>query len=181
MITLNYDIVTQVARFASAAVIVMGGDVPVRIVFSADPGTVDGLQLALGTDATTPDVLAYTDVFVAENATTYTAVLDASDARLAAFMAAKGTTVVNAELVATLNGDRLPAPHLPVSVQKPIITGPTTGGGGPTYVLASVAGKYRFKPDGSFQLWNADQSKFHTLTLTGLAGAETLSIAAGEV
>lgn len=45
---------------------------------------------------------------------------------------------------------------------------------------ATVAGKYRIKSDGTFQLWNADTSKFHTLTLSGADGAVTLDIAAGE-
>jgi hypothetical protein len=44
----------------------------------------------------------------------------------------------------------------------------------------SMAGKYRFKPDGTFQLWNADQNKFHTITVTGAAQAETISVGAGE-
>jgi hypothetical protein len=48
------------------------------------------------------------------------------------------------------------------------------------YALKTVAGKYRFKDDGSFQLWNADQNKFHTITITGAAGAEVPTIAAGE-
>jgi hypothetical protein len=46
--------------------------------------------------------------------------------------------------------------------------------------LRTIAGKYRIKADGTFQLWNADQSLFHTLTLSGDAGEETLNIAAGE-
>ncbi len=46
--------------------------------------------------------------------------------------------------------------------------------------LKTVAGKYRIKDDGSWQLWNADQSLFHTITVSGAAGAETFSIAAGE-
>jgi hypothetical protein len=49
------------------------------------------------------------------------------------------------------------------------------------YVLKTVAGKYRFKDDGSFQLYNATQAKFHTLTITGAATEEILNIEAGEV
>jgi hypothetical protein len=38
----------------------------------------------------------------------------------------------------------------------------------------------RIKADGSFQLWNPDQSKWHTLLVHGLAGAEYLTIGIGE-
>jgi hypothetical protein len=38
----------------------------------------------------------------------------------------------------------------------------------------------RIKTDGSFQLWNPDQSKFHTISVAGTAGAEYLVIGAGE-
>lgn len=48
------------------------------------------------------------------------------------------------------------------------------------YALATVAGKYRIKDDGSFQLWNATQNKFHSITVSGAAGEEVLNIAAGE-
>lgn len=53
----------------------------------------------------------------------------------------------------------------------------TAGLGVPT----TVATKYRFKGDGSFQLWNPDQNKWHTLTVSGAAGAEGLNVEAGEV
>jgi hypothetical protein len=45
---------------------------------------------------------------------------------------------------------------------------------------STVAGHYRIKNDGSFQLWNATQSTWHTLVVTGAAGAEALTIGAGE-
>lgn len=48
------------------------------------------------------------------------------------------------------------------------------------FAFKLVTGHYRFKSDGSFQLYNADQTKYHTLTVTGTAGAESLSIGAGE-
>lgn len=38
----------------------------------------------------------------------------------------------------------------------------------------------RIKADGSFQLWNPDQSKWHELKIGGLAGAEYIVIGAGE-
>lgn len=49
------------------------------------------------------------------------------------------------------------------------------------FALTSVAGKYRFKVDGSFQLYNATQSKYHTISISGSAGAEQIDIGAGEV
>lgn len=39
---------------------------------------------------------------------------------------------------------------------------------------------FRIKSDGSFQLYNTDQSKWHTLTVRGTAGAEYITIGAGE-
>ncbi len=48
------------------------------------------------------------------------------------------------------------------------------------FAFRTVAEAYRIKTDGSFQLWNPDTEQFHTLTLSGLAGAEQLSIGAGE-
>ena len=80
-----------------------------------------------------------------------------------------------------------------MTVQPKIVTGPATSEGGPLYyseaqvdtllagkVALTVAGHYRIKSDGSLQLWNPTQSKFHTLSLSGTAGAELLTIGAGE-
>jgi len=193
MITILFNLETGTAKLAATTAIVLGADVPVRVIFSAAPGSVDALQLALGTDAAPPAVLAYTEDFSEVNATTFDGLLDSSDSRLLAFMAAKGPTPVNVEVVPTLDGVRRPAPHFQLTVQPRIITGPETSDGGPAYytegevdtlvaqrALKTVAAKYRIKSDGTIQLWNADQSLFHTLTITGAAGAETLSIAAGE-
>jgi hypothetical protein len=44
----------------------------------------------------------------------------------------------------------------------------------------TLSGGLRIKPDGSFQLWNPDQSRWHTLQVRGLAGAEYVTIGAGE-
>lgn len=41
-------------------------------------------------------------------------------------------------------------------------------------------GHWRVKADGTFQLWNPDQSKWHTILIGGLAGAEFITISAGE-
>jgi hypothetical protein len=193
MIIINFDLTSGATKFAQTTVIKQGAQVPVQVVFSAAPGSVSSIKLALGDDSDAPSVLAYVDTFTAENDTTYTAVLDASDTRLATFMTGKGPTAVDLELAVTLDGVPQVAPNLSVTVQPRIISGPTTSDGGPLYytepevdtLLAAkaaltVAGHYRIKTDGSFQLWNATQSKWHTITITGAMGAEAISIAAGE-
>lgn len=43
-------------------------------------------------------------------------------------------------------------------------------------VINEVAGKYRFKADGTFQLWNDDQMGFQTISVHGNAGEEYLEI-----
>ncbi len=133
MINLAFDLVTGLARLATTAVLKLGSDVPVRVVFSAAPGDATTLQLALGTDATPPAVLAFTEDFSSENETTWTALLDASDTRLATFMTGKRATNVNAELICVVDGARQVAPNLQVTVQPAIVTGPTSSQGGPDY------------------------------------------------
>jgi hypothetical protein len=54
----------------------------------------------------------------------------------------------------------------------------TTKQATPQLLFARV--QWRVKSDGSFQIFNPDQSKFHTLTVRGSAGAEYLTIGAGE-
>jgi hypothetical protein len=44
----------------------------------------------------------------------------------------------------------------------------------------TLAGKMRVKADGSLQLWNPDQSKWHSLSIGGEAGGEYIMIGAGE-
>ena len=193
MIIINFDLTSGVAKLAQTTVIKQGAQVPVQVVFSAAPGSVSSIKLALGDDTDAPSVLAYADTFTAENDTTYTATLDASDTRLATYMTGKGPTAVDLELAVTLDGVPQVAPNLSISVQPRIISGPTTSDGGPTYyteaevntllatyALLTVAGHYRIKSDGSFQRWNATQSKWHTLAVTGAVGAEAITIAAGE-
>jgi hypothetical protein len=52
-------------------------------------------------------------------------------------------------------------------------------GGGFTPPI-TFPGSWRVKADGTFQLWNPDQSLWHTLLVHGLATAEYLTISAGE-
>lgn len=193
MLTLNFDLNTGVAKLAQTSIIKQGAAVPVRVVFSTAPGSVDLIQLALGDDSAAPQVLAYTEAFTAENDFTWTGLLDANAAGLAGFMAGKGVSTVNVELSVTLDGHRQVAPNLSLSVQPPIVTGPTTSEGAPqyytqpqvdtlleSYVPRFVAGQYRIQTGGSLQLWNATENKWHSLTISGAAGAEVLSIGAGE-
>ena len=193
MIILNFDLTTGQAKLAASTTIKVGAMVPVQVVFSAAPGSMGGIKLALGDDSDAPAVLAYVDSFSEVNDTTWTAVLDCTDSRLITFMSGKGPAAVNLELAPTLDGEYQPAPNVSVTVQPCIISGDPTSDGGPLYytetevdaLLAAkaaltVAAKYRIKGDGTFQLWNATQSKWHTLAITGAAGAEAITIGAGE-
>jgi hypothetical protein len=132
MITLSFDMATQVAR-VTTTVVKVGADVPVRLTFSAAPGEVSSIQLALGSAVDAPETLAFTEDFAQESATVWTATLDATDTRLVEFMEGKGATVVNAELVIVLDGLRIVCPNVNVTVQPAIISTDPTSEGGPTY------------------------------------------------
>lgn len=103
---------------------------------------------------------------------TFAAFSEVAEAEITALMEVKWTPS---------GGDRSTPFQGPVLLKEALIDFstllPTPSG---DYVRSTRPGKYRFKTDGTFQLWNVDQSLFHTITVTGLAGAETLSIAAGE-
>jgi hypothetical protein len=135
MITLTYDLTLDTIKLSAPAIIKLGADVPVRLTFSAAPGEIGAgdLQLALGTDATPPAVLAFTEDFTSENATTWTALLDCTDERLAAFMSGKGPATVKVEVVAVIDGARRASPSIDATVQPAIISGPETSEGGPAY------------------------------------------------
>jgi hypothetical protein len=128
--TINFDLATGTAKLAQTTTIKAGADVPVRVVFSTAPAEVSSLQFALG-DSSTAAVLAFTDEFAQENATTWTALLDAGDPRLATALGDDNTLQVNAEFTATIAGARLVTPNLPVTVQPAIIRGPDTPPTGP--------------------------------------------------
>jgi hypothetical protein len=49
-----------------------------------------------------------------------------------------------------------------------------------TNILVPTVGNFRVK-NGSLQLYNQDTTMFHTISLTGAAGSETIGIGAGEV
>lgn len=149
MIIINFDIVAGTAKLSATTTIVQGADVPVQVVFSAAPGTTGAIAVALGTDAAPPVILAYTNAFESENPTTWNALLDSSDSRLATFMTGKGPSAVNMQVSAVIDGVQLIAPNVSITVQPPIVTGDPTSDGGPTYftqaqttaaIAAAVAG-----------------------------------------
>lgn len=133
MIDLVFNLATGTARLTASTIVKVGADVPVRITFSSAPGMVGTLQLALGSDAAPPAVLAFTGDFIAESATVWTALLDASDTRLAAHLDGKPVAAVNAEIVAVLDGVRIVTPNIPVTVQQALLNGPASSEGGPDY------------------------------------------------
>lgn len=146
MITLNYDITTGLAKFATVTPIKAYGVVPMRLVFSAAPGSVSSIKLSLGDNTSTPSVLAYTEDWTEESETVWRAILDATDTRLTAFMVGKQSASVDLELIVTIDGEAQYSPNLSLSVQQPIVYGTGSGGsGGPTYytdaeVLALIGG-----------------------------------------
>lgn len=142
MIQISYDLETGSAKLARPAVLKLGADVPVRLTFSAAPGAVSGIALALGTDAAEPAVLAFTEDFSAESATVWTALLDASDTRLAAFMEGKASAVVKCELATILDGVHEVAPNLDVTVQQALVSGAETSyaNGGAFKFLTTLTG-----------------------------------------
>jgi hypothetical protein len=133
LISLNYDITTGIAKFAATTIVKQAGDCPVQLNFSAAPGEVSDIALSLGSDSSAPQILAYTEAWSQVNSTTWTALLDMTDTRLAAYMTGKGATAVNLELVVTVDGETQYAPNISLTVQPPIKTGPDTSEGGPTY------------------------------------------------
>jgi len=50
----------------------------------------------------------------------------------------------------------------------------------PTWQGLVKASGFRVRSDGSFQVYNPDQSKWHSLKVRGTAGAEYIEIGAGE-
>ena len=67
-----------------------------------------------------------------------------------------------------------PGPQGPAGPQGP------QGPAGVFTVPITFAGHWRVKADGTFQLWNPDQSLWHTLQVRGAAGAEYITVGAGE-
>jgi hypothetical protein len=133
MIILNCAVATGIVTLSQPAVIKLGADVPVVINFDVAPGSVSSIQFALGSDATIPTILAYTDTFSASSSTVWTGLLDASDTRLVSNMSTLGSDTVIAELAVTIDGVEQVSPNLSVAVQQPIIVPPAASEGGPSY------------------------------------------------
>lgn len=170
MIDISYDIDAEVAKLVRPTTIKVGRAVPVRITFTAAPGAVSLIQLALGTDGASPQQLAYTETFTQENATTWTALLDASDTRLVTYMTGKGPTTIDVELIFTIDGEPQSPANVQITVQPSIITGPTTSEGGPDY-LTSAAGDARYAQIGSLATKADVQTSVIFLpTVTGYTG-----------
>lgn len=123
--TINFDVATGTVKLAQAVTIKSGSDVPVHVIFSTAPAESGDLQFALG-NATTTEVLAFTEDFAQESPTTWKGTLNTRDARLIAALVDHATLQVNAELSATIDGARLVAPNLSIIVQSSIIPGPDT-------------------------------------------------------
>jgi len=136
MLNISVNLETGQARLAQTTAIKAGGDVPVRVTFSANPGDNPVIELALSPQSSEREVLAYLDVFEAENSTTYLGTLDANDTRLIDHLVEKATAQVSldAEVVVFADGSRRPFPNFSVTVQSPTITGPETSEGGPVYL-----------------------------------------------
>lgn len=149
-ITINPE--TGTARAATGVVMKAAGGVPVVLEFATDPGAVAQIEMALSTDSSAPQVLAYLGSFEKQNQKTYTGTLDASDVRLQTTLAEKQMSTVDCELVVTVTG-KAPRvyPNFAISVQKPAISGPQTTEGGPTYPTeAPKDGKSYVRRDGAW-------------------------------
>lgn len=133
MISIAFQKNIALASLSRPAVLKPGGNVKVRIAITPVPAEVTILQLALGTDATDPQPLAFVEDFTEAAPGIYEALLDAGDLRLMAFMADKGVARVNAELITVIDGLRTVSPNLPVDLQKRIVSGPVTSQSGPHY------------------------------------------------
>jgi hypothetical protein len=134
-ITLNTE--TKVATIGTTT-IKTAADVPVEVVFTAAPGDVGYIHLALGTDSDSPAVLANTQDFSPENATTWRGVLNTGDARLEAFMVGKANATARIEVMVLLDGEQIRCPDLAATVQKHLI-GQTADTSGPNVTSFLVA------------------------------------------
>jgi hypothetical protein len=134
MINLVFNPVTRTAEIAASTTIRSGCDVAVRLTCLTDPGDFTGLELGLGVGDPTPSLLAFTDVFTAENETTFLATLNTNDTRLLAYLVEHGASALSLELGFTLNGDQDSCPNIPINVQPRMITAGAGSLGGPVWI-----------------------------------------------
>lgn len=176
MLNISVNFETGQARLAQATAIKAGGDVPVRVTFSANPGNNPVIELALSPQSSEREVLAYLDVFEAENSTTYLGTLDANDTRLIAHLATKAAAQVtlDVEVVVLASGSRRPFPNFAATVQAPTIVGPESSEGGPVFLTQATkanqseaeAGSNNVKWMSPLRVWQAIAAWWQTITLT---------------
>lgn len=133
MITLIYDVAANTLKLQTSTPVKAAGDLRVMILTSEAVDEESVWKLALHDGQNTPAVLAYTEAFTQENAALWSGLLDMTDTRLAAYIAANGTIAVNLELAATIDGEQRPLPNIALTVQPAAITGPQLSDGGPHY------------------------------------------------
>lgn len=143
MIEINVNLDTGVAVLARTTAIKAGGKVLVRLIFNRTPAVAPTLEIALSAATGTPAVLAYLNTFAAENPRTFRGWLNTNDNRLITHLATltSPTTTCAVELVVTIGGAPRPYPNVTVTVQKPIITGPTSSQSGPVYPFFLIQAK----------------------------------------
>lgn len=148
MLNITINLEAGTARLATASPIKAGGAVPVRLTFDVNPGaSLDTASLALSAQSSTPDVLAYLDVFVPQSALVYTGTLNTNDVRLLAHLAGKQAQTLDCELALDFAGsDRQVMPNFPVTVQQPIVTGPEASEGGPVWLDEATADTRYVRP-----------------------------------
>lgn len=154
MLNIQINMAAGSAKLATATPIKAGGSWPVKLVFDSNPGELTTAALALSPQSSTPEVLAYLDVWEKQNATTYTGTLNTNDVRLLAALAGKQAQVVDCELRFSFDGGAVRVfPNFSVTVQPPVVTGPEASEGGPVWVdeaglvaaLTSANGLWRLR------------------------------------
>jgi hypothetical protein len=135
MLDITINLATGVAALARTTAIKAGGTIPARITFSESPGADPGIELALSPASGTPTVLAYLDEWRKQNNRVFLGSLNTNDERLIEHLAglSTGTATLNVELVVTVAEVPRPFANFPVTVQRPVITGPQSSQSGPVY------------------------------------------------
>lgn len=156
--------------------------------------TGDVITLAAKKDVDQTDLLFSASSFTAGTDTTYgayyAATLDLTTAELeAALDAAEDTLTVPVDIeVQNAANTRRSTFRFTVDVVQQVYAGETDPAPAePSYpapaaiMLKNPTGaNYRVSAGGNFQLWNPTQSKWHTIWITGAAGAEQVTLGAGE-
>lgn len=153
MIAIAFNLAAKTAKL-TAAKIAAAGEVPIRIEFDGAPGDASAFSLTLGSQGADPAVLAYTDLFVKEDETLWTALLAADDTRLVAALVGKGTLTVVVELRCVLDGALIIARDMTLTVEPAVLSEPAGSEGGPHYTR--------------LQMLSADTTRTNTTALAAL-------------